>query len=112
MDKNIFLNSIRKLREMDSNEDFYFVIGADNLSGMSRWYDFQYIKENVDFIIAKRPGFNIENNSGIKVHYTLNINNETSSSEIRIRLRNNHSIKDLVPEKIEEYIMERGVYNG
>ena len=35
-------------------EDIGLVMGDDHIEGLSRWHDFEYIKENVEFLICRR----------------------------------------------------------
>ncbi|MEK6758102.1 MAG: NAD(+) synthase [Nanoarchaeota archaeon] len=92
--------------------DFYFVLGADNLKDLEKWYAFEYLRKNVEFILIKRPGFEFFNNIGINVKYILDIDNKISSNQIRENLEKGISIKCLVPEKVEECIKQGGLYHG
>lgn len=92
--------------------DFYFVIGADNLTDLKKWNDFEYLKNNVKFILIKRPGFEFSNDLEIVIKEILNINNKISSNQIRDSLEKGISIKGLVPDKVEEYIAQEGLHYG
>jgi nicotinate-nucleotide adenylyltransferase len=91
--------------------DFYFVIGADNIKDLEKWNNFEYLKNNVEFILIKRPGFEFSNDIGINIKEILNINNKISSSQIRKNLEKGVSIKDFVPKKVEEYIKQEGLFH-
>jgi len=91
--------------------EFYFVIGTDNLIDMEKWNDFSYLKENVDFILIEREGFEISD-IGISIKRTLNTNSKISSTQIRENISKGISVKGLVPEKVEEYIRQEGLYHG
>jgi nicotinate-nucleotide adenylyltransferase len=87
--------------------DFYFILGEDNLKDLERWNDFEYLKNNVNFILIKRPGFN-EKNPGINITHTLLLDSEISSTKIRDNLKKGISIQGFVPEKVEKYIEQEG----
>lgn len=91
--------------------DFYFVMGADNLNDLEKWHDFQYLKNNVEFILIKRQGFEISNNLEIIIKEILDVNNKISSNQIRENLENGISIKGLVPDNVREYIEREGLYH-
>ena len=91
-------------------DDFYFVIGADNLKDLNKWNDFKYLKENVEFILVKRAKFKILDNLKIKIKGILELNNEISSSLIRENIQEGNLIKGLVPEKVEQFIFQEGLY--
>lgn len=107
--KNYTSETIKKIRKQ-FNHEFYFVIGTDNLESINEWENFDYLKENVEFILAKRPDYEIPKNLEIKIKNLLQITSKISSTQIRNNLKGKISIRNLVPEKVEEYIFERGLY--
>ena len=109
--KSFSANTIRLLRRK-FNYNFYFVIGADNLRDLEKWHDFEYLKENVEFILIKRAGFELTNNPGIRIIHTLEMENPISSTKIRVLLSNCDSIKNLVSKNVEEYIKQEELYHA
>lgn len=108
--KSYSSETIKALKEKFSH-DFYFVIGTDNLKDLSKWHNFSYIKENVNFILVNRGNFVPENVLGIKISYFLNMDNSVSSTKIRELVRKGKVITDLVPEKVAEYIKQMELYH-
>ena len=98
------------LLKKEFSHDFYFVMGSDNLKDLEKWHDFGYLKNNIKFILVRRPSFEFSNNSGVKIESTLDIKNNTSSSIIRNNLKNGISVKKFVPKEVEQYIKKRGLY--
>lgn len=92
--------------------DFCFVIGSDNLKDLDKWHDFEYLKNNVEFILCKRPGFELSNPFGINIKHLLHISSKISSTQIRENIKKGIPIKNFVNEKVEEYIKQRGLYHG
>jgi len=92
--------------------DFYFVIGADNMKDLEKWHDFEYLKNNVKFILIKRPGFAFSNDLEIDIKHILSMNNKISSNQIRENLEKGISINGFVPKKVEKYIELEGLYHG
>ncbi len=56
----------------------YLVIGADNLSSLQKWKNYNELQNLVTFIVAKRNGITIP-----KEYITLNIDENISSTQIR-----------------------------
>ena len=108
--KKSFTSETIKWFKSEFPHDFHFVIGADNLNDLAKWHDFTYLKENVKFILVKRPGFKTENNLGLSVVKIIDMDNKISSSEIRNDLEKGISIKGFVKEEVEEYIKSKELY--
>lgn len=101
------------------NNDFSFVIGSDNLSGFKRWGRWQKLIITYDFIIFPRPNFsgNLSqyrlDNPKYKFQFLNNpllVTSDISSTKIRERINKGISIKHLVPQKVEEYIVKHNLY--
>lgn len=58
----------------------HLILGEDNLSCMSRWHDYDYIRRHVDLLIAPRNGSSLHRQSGITY---LEIEDGASSSLVR-----------------------------
>lgn len=102
--------TVKLLRDKFKEVEFYFIIGSDNLINLQKWHNFDYLKNNIEFILVKRPKFELTNNLGIRIIYTLEMENPISSTQIRTLLSNCNSIKNLVPETVEQYIKQESLY--
>ena len=56
----------------------YFIIGADNLKDLSKWYKYKKLSKMVEFVIAKRDNIFIP-----KKYKILNVKKNISSTKIR-----------------------------
>lgn len=108
-EKSYTANTLRKLKQT-SDDKYMLVIGADNVSSFDKWFNWTYIRENFEFVVARRPGCNFENDDGLKIKYVINMYNEASSSEIRARLHDSLSLEGMVPKIVEEYIIKHELY--
>ena len=95
-----------------------FIIGTDAFEKIESWYEIDKLKELVHFIVFPRENnFNpqkLENlrNKGYDfVIETLEFE-DISSTELREKIKNNKSIKNLVSKKVEEYIYQNGLYKN
>lgn len=108
--KSYAAETIAWFKKEFADNDFYFIIGADNLTDLDKWHDFEYLTSNVRFILIKRPGFNSENKLNIEITYVLELENNTSSTQIRENLTKGISVRGLIAEEVEEYISKEGIY--
>ncbi len=109
-EKSYTSETIKSLINDNPNDDFYWIIGSDNLEKIDLWHDFQYLKNNVKFILVKRPGYEVINTHGIKIYYVVCEEFDISSTMIRERIKSKISIIGLVNKDVEKYIINNGLY--
>lgn len=115
------VDTIKELNKKYQNTVFYFIIGADSLFDLLKWKSIDKLFNICNFIVANRGGtysldkieerINLlknEYNAYIKLVHIPDI--QISSSEIRNRIKNNKSIKYLLPEDVEKYIYKNNIY--
>jgi nicotinate-nucleotide adenylyltransferase len=92
------------LKEKHSDHQFVIIIGGDSFQNLGKWKNYEAIIKNYQLIIYKRPGFEITNNIDAKVLVMDAPLLEISATYIRELVKQNKSIKYLVPENIEQEI--------
>lgn len=114
------IDTLNELKSTYSNDQIYFILGADSLFELPTWKDYEKILRTTNLIVVNRPGGKNdlidekikEYMSGFGGNITkvesplINI----SSSDIRNRVYDEKSIKYLLPEKVEYYILENNLY--
>ncbi len=85
------IDTLNELKKLYPEDHFSWIIGSDQLEKFSKWKSWQYIVNDFGIIVAPRD-------------------NPVSSSEIRKKIKERKTIKNLVPEKVEEYIMKNKLY--
>ena len=113
--KTYTIDTLMKLREIYKNDTvrFYLIIGLDNLIDLHNWKDPGKLFLLSEVVVLNRPGYviqNVENEYGRQVVYIPAPNIDISSTDIRHKIREKKSIKYLVPEKVENYILENKLY--
>jgi len=106
----------------DSTKRFIFIIGADNVPELVTWKNYRQVLEMCEFVAAYLPGINmdetkksveqLERDCNAKITVAPVPLIDISSTDIRRRVKEGRSIKYLVPEKVEEYIIRNNLYRG
>jgi nicotinate (nicotinamide) nucleotide adenylyltransferase len=106
--------SLKRLRKIHDDKEFYFIAGADTINDIDKWYDAAYIKKTTPFIIASRKGYalskEILDKTGLKIEALVKVMNPVSSTDIRDRIFCGLSLKGLIPRDVEQYISMNGLY--
>ena len=89
--------TIKFLKNNYSINKIYLVIGADNLNDVHLWYNFENLKNEVEFIVFSRDNISLENSSIEFINFELD---ETVSSS---KLRKNMDI-NFIPKKIQNKV--------
>lgn len=104
-------DTLKELMINHPNDDFFWIIGSDNLRGIRQWHDFDFLREKIKFILVERSGYGGYSDSGINIVFRINEKSDLSSTEIRKRIALGESISELVPRKVYDYINQWGLYN-
>ncbi len=97
-------------------EKVFWLIGADMLQLLPKWHRPTDLMREVTFIIAQRPGYEIDWASVPPEFQILRQNVtpapliEISASKIRERVKAGHSIRYMVPPEVERYIFDQNLY--
>lgn len=86
----------------DDDNEYYILVGQDQLNNLTRWYKFDLIKGKFKFIIASRNNQELVKDSNYL--YLENKSYNISSTDIK-----NGNYKNINPE-VKKYIIENNVY--
>ncbi len=113
--KSYTFYTVSALKEEYKNDELFVVCGGDMAITLDNWYRFDELKEICTFLVVDRPGIALDKlrnylknlqNKGAKVEYTLCPTENVSSTMIREKGLNT----SFVPQKVLEYIKEKGLY--
>lgn len=106
--KSYTIDTVNELRQLETNAQFYFIIGADMVMSLSTWKDIDDLLTKVQFVGVGRPGFVLETNYSIEtVSFPLL---EISSTDIRKRILEGKPFKYFLAHEVYVYIKEHGLY--
>ena len=115
--KSYTYNTVKALKKLYPNDDFYLFMGSDQLLSFKMWYKYDKILK-----LARVCGFSRSKEDNEKIRQFLIENEdlcinaviaspiEMSSTQIREAIKNSQSITGMVPDKVEQYIKEKGLY--
>ncbi len=111
-------------REVGPDTPLYWLIGADSLGELHTWYQVERLIQLCRVVTAARPGFEAPDlallaarigparvaalRDGVLTTPMIDI----SATGIRRRVARGKSIRYLVPQAVEAYIREHGLYTG
>lgn len=111
--------TLETLKSLETGHDYYWILGADQLKNFCTWQRWSEIAERVQLVVAQRPGSSLtppdELDDWLNAHqrtltYLPFEPLDISASAIRQRLAQQQLASDLLPEVIEQYIHEHGLY--
>ena len=107
-------------KEYGEDARLYFITGTDAFLKIEWWMMAEELLESYGFLIGTRPGYKeeelaeciarVREKFGTEV---ININNtkyDISSTQIREKIQKGESAEGLLPENVEAYIREKGLY--
>ncbi|WP_300560188.1 nicotinate-nucleotide adenylyltransferase [Companilactobacillus sp.] len=100
--------TVKILKQLNPNTEFYFIIGGDMVENLPKWSHIDELVQMIHFVGVCRKGF--EKSSKYPILWVNTPELEISSSMIRESVREGRSIKYLVPERVEDYILDKGLY--
>lgn len=103
------IDTIKELKKTYSEDQLFFIIGSDLLNYFNDWKDLDQIRQLVKFIVATRPGYELEKIPADITTLAISAV-DISAFEVRKRIKNKEQFRDLVPKVVHEYIKTEGIY--
>jgi len=105
------VDTLAYLTDKNPGKEFSLIIGEDNLRSFPKWKNHEVILENYGLYVYPRPSANKpELSSHANVHWIDAPILDISATYIRSLVKENKSIKYLVPESVEQLIKLRKLY--
>jgi nicotinate-nucleotide adenylyltransferase len=136
-DRPYTFETVERLRiDLGTETRLFFVIGADSFEEINTWREPARLLSSTNLIVVTRPGHDVSAShlddrfrstivdlrgregdlqlgEGLGEHHiyvTGCVNNVVSSTQIRQRMRDGESIRDLVPSRVADYIRKYELY--
>ena len=105
------IDTLTYLSEQHPDKKFHLIIGSDNLQSFPKWKNYEQILANFGLIVYPRPG---SKESELMDHKAVKQIDapllDISATFIRGCIKNNRSIKYLVPDAVEQIIADKKFY--
>lgn len=106
------VNTLTYLKEKYPQHEFFIIMGSDGFQNINKWHNAEVIIKNYPIYIYKRPGFEVTQNFGADIKILEAPLLEISSTHIRKLIKENKSIRYLVPEDVREEIEKNNYYKS
>lgn len=106
--KSYTYDTILELKRRHPLADYYLILGADMIDYLPTWYHIEDLAKLVTFVGVKRPGYPTKSKYPVIWVDTPEI--AISSTKIRQLVAQHCTINYLVPDKVQAYIKEKGLY--
>ena len=103
------IDTLTYLQEKYPQHQFYVIMGSDSFQNLPKWKNFEALIKNYQFIVYRRPGFEIIEDYGADMQYLEAPMLELSATLIRNNCKDGITIRYLVPEDVRLEI-ERNNY--
>ena len=131
--KSYTVDTLKLLLQKETDAEFYFILGLDAFLGIDTWKSPQTLFELAHFVVLPRKTLSKDQIMPILDNFFSDVKTEENSfflpsgkiiyycpitllnisaSQIRRLVRENKSIRYLVPEVVAEYIQRFGFYRG
>ena len=101
---NYTVNTLEELHNRHPEYKFLFAVGSDILNEQHKWHRFERVRELARLVVLGREG---QTKSGGSFSVVLP---DISSTEIRRLVAAGKPISHLVPQAVEKYVLEEGLY--
>lgn len=119
--KTYTYDTLMDLRNSYKDIEFYYLIGFDTLRDMETWKNIREVFMMTTFVVVNRGSLKDEMSEEIarkislynaKILVVEMPGIDVSSTDIRARVSGGKSIRYLVPHRVYDYIMNRGLYRS
>lgn len=109
------IDTLRDLRQQFPDEALYFITGADALTSIMSWHDWEEMFQLAEFVGVTRPGYELREDMlpadiQKRVHLVEIPAMAISSTDCRARAAEDRPVWYLVPDGVVQYITKNALY--
>ena len=116
---NYTADTLRRLRlALPGEASLFAIVGADAFLGLPQWHEAAALFFLAEWIVVSRPGVEEERLRALpltpaqwaRTHLLGEVEDPTSATDLRARLRSGQNCAELLPFPVLAYIREHGLY--
>lgn len=108
------------LQQDNEEAQFHFIIGSDSLRDLPTWHDPAELARLARLVVMRRPGVSFVMDDlereipgiGSSIVWLEGPHVDISAHDIRRRVREGRSIRYLVADAVQDYVMQQGLYRA
>lgn len=97
-------------RTRGPGREIFFLMGSDSLRELSTWKEPERLVKICQVVVATRPGITPKGKFAQEIIALEMPPVGISSTQIRKRVKRGEPVRYLVPQKVEQYILQEGLY--
>lgn len=105
------VDTLIHLQERYPEHQFTLIMGADNLSSLRKWKNYDILLRDYKIAVYPRPGFEVLE---LASHPSITVTDtpvmELSSTFIRKAIKEKKSVQYMIPEKVFRFIDSKNLY--
>ncbi len=108
------INTLTYLKEKHPDKQFVLIMGADNLTTLHKWKQYELIMRDYEIYVYSRPSYDLGNfaeHPSIRVFDQVPLM-DISSTYIRNCLKQGKSVQYLVPDAVYAYLSTNNFYKS
>lgn len=106
-------DTVRAIKGEHPEAELFFLTGADAYGEIASWHRARELVSEVHMVAASRRGYTLETLEPFFKRRVRHLDTpllEVSSSDIRKRIKGGRSVRYLVPELVESYLVKHHLY--
>ena len=113
------IDSVEELRRAYGDTQLYLLMASDTLAQIDSWREPDRLLSLIEWVVGPRPGSSLPDADRLRdrfgaaaqrIHLLEGPSLDVSATDIRRRVAAGRAIRYLVPEAVEELILEKGLY--
>lgn len=108
--KSFTVDTLRELKKSYPRVQLYFVMGIDQYIELATWKEPEKLFRYARIVVISRPGFRAQKFKDQRPIFLDVIKIDIASAQIRKRIRQNLSVRYMLPESVWHYIIKNKLY--
>ncbi len=117
---NYTIDTLEQIRAQEPAAELFSLVGADSFLALPRWHEPERLLAVAEWIVVSRPDYDLSDLRALaltpeqrtRVHFLTTLDDDTSATEIRVRLRFGVTQADRLTPEVLLYIARMHLYHA